>query len=96
MGLRDYRRLVEVGAPDEDGLQPFAAVELTDHDRRPIRLELSFEGIGIAVALNEGEAGQLLDYLAGALRVLAAGDTPTGSQALSEGSARLPDRGGMA
>jgi hypothetical protein len=69
MALHDYRRLVDLPGPAAGA--DFVAVEIVEHDR-PILLHVQGAGAGVRFLLSEGDAGAIMDALAGALRILAA------------------------
>jgi hypothetical protein len=84
MALDDYRKLIEVGASTSRA--PYVALEVTDNLERPILLEVGLGGLVLGLALDEGEAGELFDALAGAIAYrdrpargpeVAPADTPT-------------------
>lgn len=98
MSLRDFRKLIDVGAAGD-----YVGVIVEDPTAaRPIRLELGADGYDdLQLRLDESEAGELFDALAQALREVVGGrasvklhtDTPGGGIPVSDPSASIQHRG---
>jgi hypothetical protein len=97
VSLTDFRKLIDLGPG-----RSYIAVQVTEPTaHRPVVLELNVEGHGVVVPLEEGEAGELFDALAAALRTVVGGlasaklhpDTPPSGTPLSGPSGNIQPRG---
>lgn len=81
MALQDFRQLVDVGTWGHVGVE-LRAVNAAEQYPRPIAINVS----SLHLELHESEAGQLLDAIAGALRILADG---RGAEGVSDTPGRV-------